>query len=97
MAPFIVNHPTLLNNWISAREISLKKIREIKTISEKDKNLFLECLKKSIKNITSWNTESEYQINKIKSLLKDLNEFIVYLDNDFNFDKIMLLMNCICI
>src|SRR5210317_1601593 len=87
MAPFIVNHPTLLNNWISAREISLKKIREIKTISEKDKNLFLECLKKSIKNITSWNTESEYQINKIKSLLKDLNEFIVYLDNEFDFEQ----------
>jgi hypothetical protein len=87
MAPFIVNHPTLLNNWISAREISLKKIREIKTISENDKNLFLECLKKSIKNITSWNTESEYQINKIKSLLKNLNEFIAYLDNDFNFEQ----------
>ena len=32
MAPFIVNHPTLLNNWISARETSLKKIREIKNI-----------------------------------------------------------------
>ena len=64
-----------------------KKIREIKTISEKDKNLFLECLKKSIKNITSWNTESEYQINKIKSLLKDLNKFIIYLDNDFNFEQ----------
>jgi len=87
MAPFIVNHPTLLNNWISAREVSLKKIREIKTISEKDKNLFLKCLKKSIKNITSWNTESEYQINKIKSLLKDLKEFIVYLDTDFSFEQ----------
>ena len=70
MAPFIVNHPTLLNNWISAREIALKKIREIKKVSKKDQNIFLECLKKSIKNITSWNTESEYQINKIKSLLR---------------------------
>ena len=29
MAPFIVNHPTLLNNWITARETVLKKIREI--------------------------------------------------------------------
>ena len=27
MAPFIVNHPTLLNNWITARETVLKKIR----------------------------------------------------------------------
>ncbi|MDA7712806.1 hypothetical protein N8818_01560 [Candidatus Pelagibacter sp.] len=87
MAPFIVNHPTLLNNWISAREIALKKIREIKKISKKNKNVFLECLKKSIKNITSWNTESKYQINKIKSLLKDLNEFIIYLDNNFNFEQ----------
>ena len=33
MAPFIVNHPTLLNNWIYAREVSLKKIREIKNVA----------------------------------------------------------------
>ncbi|MDA7756198.1 hypothetical protein N8894_02970, partial [Candidatus Pelagibacter sp.] len=26
MAPFIVNHPTLLNNWVLARETALKKI-----------------------------------------------------------------------
>ena len=30
MAPFIVNHPTLLNNWILSRETALKKIREIR-------------------------------------------------------------------
>ena len=87
MAPFIVNHPTLLNNWISAREIALKKIREIKKVSKKEQNIFLECLKKSIKNITSWNTESEYQINKIKSLLEDLNRLILFLDQNFDFDQ----------
>ena len=63
MAPFIVNHPTLLNNWIYAREVSLKKIREIKNVASMESNLFKDCLKKSIKNITSWNTESEYQIH----------------------------------
>ena len=87
MAPFIVNHPTLLSNWISAREIALKKIREIKKVSKKEQNIFLECLKKSIKNITSWNTESEYQINKIKSLLEDLNRVILFLDQNFDFDQ----------
>ena len=30
MAPFIVNHPTLLNNWIYARETALKEIRQLK-------------------------------------------------------------------
>jgi len=87
MAPFIVNHPTLLNNWIYARETSLKKIREIKNVSINESNLFKNCLKKSIKNVTSWNTESEYQIKKIKSLLKDLNQFISFLDNEFDFNQ----------
>ena len=87
MAPFIVNHPTLLNNWIYAREVSLKKIREIKNAAITESNLFKDCLKKSIKNITSWNTESEYQIKKIKSLLRDLNKFILFLDNEFDFNQ----------
>jgi len=87
MAPFIVNHPTLLNNWIYAREVSLKKIREIKNVAINKSNLFKDCLKRSIKNITSWNTESEYQIKKIKSLLRDLNKFILFLDNEFDFKQ----------
>jgi len=87
MAPFIVNHPTLLNNWIYAREVSLKKIREIKNVATTESNLFKDCLKRSIKNITSWNTESEYQIKKIKSLLRDLNKFILFLDNEFDFNQ----------
>ena len=87
MAPFIVNHPTLLNNWISARETSLKKIREIRNVSIKERKIFLDCLKKSIKNITSWNTESKYQTQKIKSLLNDLNKFILYIDDKFNFNQ----------
>jgi hypothetical protein len=87
MAPFIVNHPTLLNNWISARETSLKKIREIESISKEEMGLFLDCLKKSIKNVTSWNTESKYQMIKIKSLLSDLNKFIIYLDKEFNYKQ----------
>ena len=87
MAPFIVNHPTLLNNWIYAREVALKKIREIENVESKHSELFKICLKKSIKNITSWNTESEYQQKKIKSLSNDLNIFINFIEKTFNFSK----------
>ena len=87
MAPFIVNHPTLLNNWILSREIALKKIREIKIVETKDRDLFKSCVKNSIKNITSWNTESEYQLNKIKLLLQDVRKFINFIENEFNFQK----------
>ena len=87
MAPFIVNHPTLLNNWVLARETALKKIREIKNIKKKDSDLFKEYLKKSIKNIASWNTDSEYQQKKIKFLLKDLSNFISFIEKDFDFSN----------
>ena len=85
MAPFIVNHPTLLNNWILSRETALKKIREIKNVSDKDSKLFTDCVKKSLTNITSWNTDSEYQQNKIKSLLNDVKKFINHIENKFDF------------
>jgi len=87
MAPFIVNHPTLLNNWILSRETALKNIREIKKVEKKDSNLFIDCVKKSIKNITSWNTGSEYQLKKIKFLLKDVEKFIDFIQNQFDFKK----------
>ena len=80
MAPFIVNHPELLNNWIFARETALKKIRQIEKVSNKDFNIFKDCLIKSLKNVTSWHTESEFQNNKIKSLLNDLEKFIDFLN-----------------
>ena len=87
MAPFIVNHPTLLNNWILAREKSLKKIREIKTIALKDKEIFLNCLSNSYKNIASWNTDSDFQKKKINQLIIDLKKLNQYLKSEFDFNK----------
>ncbi|MDA9653511.1 hypothetical protein N9T29_01165 [Candidatus Pelagibacter sp.] len=86
MAPFIVNHPTLLNNWILCRETALKKIREIKKVNIKDAELFKNSVKNSIKNITSWNTESEYQLKKINSLLEDIQKFLKFIESEFCFE-----------
>jgi uncharacterized FlaG/YvyC family protein len=86
MAPFIVNHPTLLNNWIMSREIALKEIREIKEASNQEIKTFKESLISSIKNITSWNTDSEYQQKKINSLLKNVQKFLNFIEKEFNFE-----------
>ena len=48
--------------------------------------MFKNCLRESIRNITSWNTESEYQKNKIKNLLKDVRKFLNFVEKKFNFD-----------
>ena len=55
MAPFIVNHPTLLNNWILSREIALKKI-----------SLLLKNVEKFINYIeNNFDFKAEYPFNEI--------------------------------
>ena len=85
MAPFIVNHPTLLNNWIICRETALKKIREIKKVNPDEVELFKKSVKNSIKNITSWNTKNEYQQKKITSLLENVKKFLKFIEKKFSF------------
>ncbi len=87
MAPFIVNHPTLLNNWIHARETALKQIREIEQVSKNEIDIFYNCLIKSLKNITSWHTDSKFQKEKIKGLIEDLKKFIKFMKEDFKFQN----------
>ena len=78
MAPFIVNHPTLLHQWIYNREKALKEIRSIKDVSKKEIEHFKFCLEKSKKIVDTWYTDSKYQNKKIKSLKNDLIKFNEY-------------------
>jgi len=81
MAPFIVNHPTLLNNWVYCRERALKEIRSIKKVNKEDFNTFKNCIEKSKSSIDTWLSDNQYQINKINSLKADLIKFIKYLES----------------
>jgi hypothetical protein len=82
MAPFIVNHPTLLHNWIHSREKALKEIRSLEKVDIKELNFFKECLIKSKESIKSWITDSKYQNNKINSLKEGLVKFDQFLKNE---------------
>jgi len=81
MAPFIVNHPTLLHNWIFCREKALKEIRSIRKVNFSDLQIFKDCIEKSKFSINSWLTDSDYQNNKINSLKSDLIKFNQFLEN----------------
>ena len=96
MAPFIVNHPTLLHNWIYCREKALKEIRSIENVYIDDFNLFKDCFDKSKLSINTWLTDSQFQINKIKSLKSDLSKFTQYQESDCS-TKINYLWNQIYI
>jgi len=92
MAPFIVNHPTLLHKWIYCREKALKEIRSIEEVNTEDFKFFKNCLTKSNTCIDTWLTDSQYQIDKINSLKSDISKFTQYLKKDCSL-KIKYLWN----
>ena len=96
MAPFIVNHPTLLHNWIFCREKALQDIRSIKEVKTSDFKLFKECFNKSKLGVDTWLTENQYQIKKINTLKFGLGKFTKYIEKECS-PKINYLWNKIYI
>jgi len=80
MAPFIVNHPTLLHQWIMAREKALQLVRSVQNVTIEEKKVFQKFLTQSIGNMKTWVTDSDYQIVKNNQLKEDLKIFIAYFD-----------------
>ena len=87
MAPFIINHPALLHQWIYVREEALRQIREIKNVSNDDIEMFKKFLELSKKNINNWNTDSEFQNIKINQLKEDIQKFEKSCLNNITVDK----------
>ena len=78
MAPFIVNHPALLHQWIVAREKALQIVRSIHRVSNEEIGVFQKYLEQSMDNMETWVTDSEFQAKKNSSLKKDLKCFKSY-------------------
>lgn len=72
MAPFIVNHPVLLNNWIAAREEALARVRSLPQASEQELACFREIVERANVNVREWRSEHPLQMRKLQELGKDL-------------------------
>ena len=72
MAPFLINHPTLIHAWINARETALARVCAIETAGEAALEKFLELVRRSKINANFWLTGHEHQKAKVACLQKDL-------------------------
>lgn len=80
MAPFLVNHPTLLSNWILARETALARVRSV-AVAELDKiDQFRHYLARQIVGVLDWTSEHDYQQKKVAGLLDDLQQLVVEIE-----------------
>ena len=72
MAPFIVTHPVLLHNWISAREQALARVRALAIASIETKARFRNDLTRVKKGVAEWHTDNQRQADRIVELTTDI-------------------------
>ena len=72
MAPFIINHPVLFNNWISAKETALARVRALASATDSEKTCFREILGRARVSAGNWHSAHPVQIEKLGDLRRDL-------------------------
>jgi hypothetical protein len=82
MAPFLFNHPALINNWMMAREEAIARVRAVETASPSEVTEFLNCFERAKFNYSQWNTVHEIQIKKLALLGDDLEKMSTYIDDE---------------
>ncbi len=82
MAPYIVNHPILFNNWIMAREEAISRVRSLHAATADEKSLFLDRLARTEVSVERWKSEHPIQVNKLSQLRRDLKNLRSYVDQD---------------
>jgi len=80
MAPFIINHPALFNNWIIAREEALAQVRSLTQASNSEVALFRQLFARARISMKQWGTQHELQKDKCAELLFDLDKLALYLE-----------------
>lgn len=94
LAPYIVNHPMLFNNWIMARERAIARVRSVKTASAQNAVRFCQLLQQSDISVANWKSEHPIQIKKLDDLRQDMTALTEYvagndLRNAFPWDRLV--------
>ena len=84
MAPFLINHPILLNNWMMAREEALAQVRAQKSLLPDSESNLQNALNSAVENSNLWESEHPIQQKKLSDLRGDLPLIKKYIDNEWN-------------
>lgn len=73
MAPFLVRHPTLLNNWTAARETALARVRGIAGAAPEAIAGLRAAYADACRNAAAWRSAHPIQVAKLADLRADLD------------------------
>ncbi len=81
MAPFILNHPVLFNNWIQVREEAIARVRSFKVATIAEIGLFTSLLDRSVLSADLWKSGHPVQQTKLATLRQDLSKLQIRLQS----------------
>ena len=87
MAPFLVKHPILLNNWFQVRETALARMLSIVEIEPERINKILALIKRAQSHLKSWATDDMRQAKRIECLKREWDQLKNDISYNFFIDK----------
>ena len=72
MAPFLVTHPRLLNNWLMAKETALARVRSVSDVAPDKTERLHALLVRARQHVAEWRVDDKRQSERIDQLVYDL-------------------------
>jgi hypothetical protein len=82
MAPFLINHPVLINNWMAAREEAIARVRSLPDAGDDAIEDFKQHFERTRFNVSQWHSEHPIQIKKLEALNADLIKMSDYIETE---------------
>ncbi len=80
MAPFLLNHPQLINNWIAAREEAIARVRSLPSASTAEVAIFRDLFARSQVSADLWYSAHPLQVEKLGVLRADLQKLANHIE-----------------
>jgi len=96
MAPFLVNHPVLLNNWMSVRETALARVCAIEKTDQKTADRLMELFNRVSVHLQEWNVPDQRQMQRIEVLRTEWEALATTITSNWflqenSFEKLVML------
>ncbi len=87
MAPFLVKHPLLINNWVMARERALLRVRKVERATPDAIGEFRDLLGDARRHVAAWEVDDPVQSARISGLGDDLAYLEAWCDDGLDSER----------
>ena len=81
MAPFLMNHPVLIDHWMNAREEAIARVQGLINASSDEILLVKRLISRARSDFKTWTSQDPKQADRISHLINDLDQSVSWLES----------------